>query len=150
MDYYKHALQYMGLPSTRIPTHPCLERTFGNGMMVEGGTAHGAGPCLTLAGGVARPKVLPRTADMCQDYLTRPLPHIALSQHLSSPSSPRYQIFRSSLQNILLVSVYRMADSPASSNIGHIFEFNPIIESCHCHPLTQLQMRESFAIECQL
>ena len=32
-------------------------------MMVEGGTAHGAGPCLTLAGGVARPKVLPRTAD---------------------------------------------------------------------------------------
>ena len=74
LDYYKHALQYTGLPPTRIPT---LLACNGHLVMVWWWRmAHGAGPCLTLAGGVARPKVLPRTADMCQDYLTRPLPHI--------------------------------------------------------------------------
>ena len=44
--------------------------------MVHEGMAHGAASCLTLAGVARRAKVLPNPANMCQHYLTPPLPRI--------------------------------------------------------------------------
>ena len=44
--------------------------------MVHEGMAHGAASCLTFGGVARRAKVLPNPANMCQHYLTPPLPRI--------------------------------------------------------------------------
>ena len=61
---YIYCILYFGIGASRMV------------WMVHEGMAHGAASCLTLGGVARRAKVLPNPANMCQHYLTPPLPRI--------------------------------------------------------------------------